>query len=550
MRAACLALLVPVLALAQIQDLATTDDGAQLYFSSTLRQKGTDQYTSAKIFRYVDGRFELFRQEKTVSPFIGSGKTNPSRLVSPDVSGDGQAVAYTGIASCIGGSACIGFVFNTSYLAGVEVPAAALINGTLRISRDKRVALRFGGNGFVPVAKNALIELASGAVTDLSRYDIVGDGRQSLADNGVVLLTEKSALYLWRNGTTVPTGINTIPLAARIDRNAGIIVYETGVSGAAQRLTSFNVVTGRETLLAEGYVSPTARFRPSLSSDGTLVLYLDAQDKDKPAQVFIQLTNGSGKRQLTQEPDGIVEAVMSGNGNIAYAVTSGGSLLRIDVASGGITQLLSSPPEIRNIVGSGAGSFSRVMGANLLDAELRVGSLAPPVLARTQSEIDIQIPWETPTDSTSAVVSASNKSAFESVFDIPAGAMAPRFEDVAVHQAFDALVTAQAPAKPGEIVHFYLTGLGVVTPPVATGQVTPATELHKTVSEPSCSFFGAAGDVPASVLFTGLAPGLIGFYQMDVMVPAGIMRSDTSLSCVFPMRDGTSTAITNIAVAP
>ena len=237
MRVVCLALLVPILALAQIQDLATTDDGGQLYFSSALRQKGTDQYTSAKIFRYTDGRFELFRQEKTVSPFIGSGKTNPSQLVGPDLSGDGQAVAYTGIASCIGGSACIGFVFNTGYLAGVELPSGALINGRLRIGRDKRFALRFGGNTFVGT-KNTLIELASGASTDLSRYEVVGDGRQSLADNGVVLLSENGGLSLWRNGSTVPAGINTIPLVARIDRKAGMIVYETGASGAAQRLKS------------------------------------------------------------------------------------------------------------------------------------------------------------------------------------------------------------------------------------------------------------------------------------------------------------------------
>ena len=291
MRVACLILLVPVLAQAQIQDLATTDDGAQLYFSSTLRQKGTDQYTNAKIFRYTDGRFELFRQEKAISGPYGE---RPLQLVGPDLSGDGQAVAYTSTFSCSGGSACIGFIDNSGHLAGVEVPSSALFNGRLRIGRDKRFALRFRGNTFVGTG-NTLIELASGASTDLSRYEVVGDGRQSLADNGVVLLSENGVLSLWRNGSTVPTGINTIPLVARIDRKAGMIVYETGASGAAQRLKSFNVTTGRETILAEGYVSRAARFRPSLSSDGTLVLYLDAQENDKLAQVFIQLTNGSGR---------------------------------------------------------------------------------------------------------------------------------------------------------------------------------------------------------------------------------------------------------------
>ena len=548
MRAACLSLLFPVLALAQMQDLATTDDGFQLYFSSTLRLKGTDQYTSPKIFRYTDGQFELFHQEKYFTPFLGSGKTNPYQLVSPDVSGDGQLVAYTAIAMCSGGSSCINFARNTGYLNSSSAEPSVLTDGTLRISRDKRYVLRFGGEALTS-ARNALIELSSGTLTDLTRYSIIGDGRQSLADNGVVLLSQNGGLSLWRNGSTVPAGINTIPLVARIDRKAGMIVYETGASGATQRLKSFNVAAGRETFLAEGYVWPTPRFRPSLSSDGTLVLYLDAQESDKLAQVFVQLTNGSGKRQLTHEPDGIVEAVLSGNGNVAFAVTSSATILRIDVGSGSIIELLSSPPQIRNIVGSGAGSFSRIKGVNLLDADLRVGLLLPPVLARTESEIDIQIPWETPIDSGSTVISASNKSAFESVFEIFAGVMAPRFESVVVHQGFDALVTPQNPAKPGEILHFYLTGLGAVTPPVATGQATPATELHNTVSQPDCSFSDSPGDVPAGVLFTGLAPRLIGIYQMDVMVPAGIIL-DPRLSCVFPTRLGTFTISTdNIPIA-
>src|SRR6476660_1135777 len=113
-------LLMPVLATAQFQDLATTDDGAQLYFSSSLRQKGTDQYSSPKIFRYTDGRFELFRQEKMVDLGLGNGKTNPFQLVAPDLSGDGQVVGYTGMANCFAGSGCIGFIRNTGILVGAD----------------------------------------------------------------------------------------------------------------------------------------------------------------------------------------------------------------------------------------------------------------------------------------------------------------------------------------------------------------------------------------------------------------------------------------------
>ena len=47
---------------AQIQDLAVTDDGSALYFSTPFRFVGTNRATYAKIFRYSDGGFDLFRQ--------------------------------------------------------------------------------------------------------------------------------------------------------------------------------------------------------------------------------------------------------------------------------------------------------------------------------------------------------------------------------------------------------------------------------------------------------------------------------------------------------
>jgi uncharacterized protein (TIGR03437 family) len=531
--------LIPILAIAQFQDLATTDDGAQLYFSSSLRQKGTDQYTSPKILRYADGRFELFRQEKMVDLGIGNGKTNPYQLVSPDLSGDGQVVGYTGIANCSAGSGCIGFIRNTGFLVGAEVPQISLANGTLRVARDRRYALRFGGDTFAPVPRNALIDLATGTVTNLSQYSIIGDGRQSLADNGVVLLRDSESIVLWRNGGTVSTGYTISPLAARLNRSATLFIAETVTGGGAHRLAAYDLGNRRrETVLAEtaaGTVSPQepAKFRPSISSDGTLVLYLDS------GQAIIQSTNGSGRRQLAQVADGVMEAVLSGNGNIAYAVTGNGTLLRIEVATGTVTQLIASTPQITQIAsGSAPGSYNRVLGTGLSEADLRINGVAPPIISRTRPEIAFQIPWETPTND-NAVISASGASDFESVLNFPIQGIAPRFEDVVVHEGFDGLVTSQNPAKSGEIIHLYMTGLGAVEPPVATGQPTPTTELHPAVARTvsSCLFFVRAGNSAttrtANINFVGLAPGLIGIYQMDVRVPAGLTASDATLNCSF-----------------
>ncbi len=47
---------------AQIQDLATTDDGSVLYFSTPYRLKGSSDVGYSKIFRYTDNEFQLFRE--------------------------------------------------------------------------------------------------------------------------------------------------------------------------------------------------------------------------------------------------------------------------------------------------------------------------------------------------------------------------------------------------------------------------------------------------------------------------------------------------------
>jgi uncharacterized protein (TIGR03437 family) len=90
------------------------------------------------------------------------------------------------------------------------------------------------------------------------------------------------------------------------------------------------------------------------------------------------------------------------------------------------------------------------------------------------------------------------------------------------------------PATTGDAVEIYLTGLGAATPngdatgaPLPTGQVAPAggNPLYLTVAKPTVTIGGAA----ATVLFSGLAPGNAGLYQIDVTIPAGVTNGDNSV---------------------
>jgi uncharacterized protein (TIGR03437 family) len=78
------------------------------------------------------------------------------------------------------------------------------------------------------------------------------------------------------------------------------------------------------------------------------------------------------------------------------------------------------------------------------------------------------------------------------------------------------VVTASNPADRGTRVTFFAAGLGAVNPSVAAGAPGAAAEqFNRTVATPRVFF-----DIyPADVLFSGLAPGAAGRYQVTIVVP-------------------------------
>src|SRR4029077_7267931 len=68
--------------------------------------------------------------------------------------------------------------------------------------------------------------------------------------------------------------------------------------------------------------------------------------------------------------------------------------------------------------------------------------------------------------------------------------------------------------SPGTLV-LYLTGLGATVPAVAEGVVAPIAPLSQNVAHVSVLVNGQA----TSVFFSGMAPGLVGVYQLNVFLP-------------------------------
>jgi uncharacterized protein (TIGR03437 family) len=80
------------------------------------------------------------------------------------------------------------------------------------------------------------------------------------------------------------------------------------------------------------------------------------------------------------------------------------------------------------------------------------------------------------------------------------------------------MFTGSRPAEAGEFVSFYCTGLGSVTSTQPLGYPALGSPLSMTLATPTVTI----GGTPATVVFSGLAPGFVGLYQVNAQVPAGV----------------------------
>jgi uncharacterized protein (TIGR03437 family) len=73
------------------------------------------------------------------------------------------------------------------------------------------------------------------------------------------------------------------------------------------------------------------------------------------------------------------------------------------------------------------------------------------------------------------------------------------------------------PVARGDFLSIYCTGLGAVNNTPADGAPAPSSPpLATTLATPSVTI----GGIPAVVSYSGLAPGLVGLYQVNVQVPS------------------------------
>jgi len=236
-----------------------------------------------------------------------------------------------------------------------------------------------------------------------------------------------------------------------------------------------------------------------------------------------------------------------------FNATIGGLIAEFDgyaralpsISTGGVVDAASN---LANPGGLAAGSYIAIYGTNLADATqvfstLNLGYLPVSLAAVSVSfdggglslpghlffvspgQVDVQIPWEFQGQpSVSMKVSVGGNAWFlqSDVYTLSLATYCPNFfirsgTVAAIDFTLGAIVSQSAPARRGDIVELYANGLGPVTnqSTVVSGQPSPLTPLAQTPTTPTVTI----GGVNAPVSFSGLAPNLVGLYQVNITVP-------------------------------
>lgn len=155
----------------------------------------------------------------------------------------------------------------------------------------------------------------------------------------------------------------------------------------------------------------------------------------------------------------------------------------------------------------------------LAETSVTVNGLPAPLFYVSPEQINGQIPYATPLGAAQVVVRSDGVSSDPVTF--PLTSTGPGVfglpPNICLAQNADLSLNSQAnPARPGSFVTAYLTGIGVVSPLIRTGEAAPTSPLHRPVADSSARL----DQESIELQFLGLAPGFVGVGQANVIIPA------------------------------
>jgi uncharacterized protein (TIGR03437 family) len=209
------------------------------------------------------------------------------------------------------------------------------------------------------------------------------------------------------------------------------------------------------------------------------------------------------------------------------------------VAPGSLVAIFGS-----NLASTTGASDSIPLSTQVANVSVTFNGVPTPLIAvfpgGNSSQINAQLPWNVlPQGSTSGAVSLVVTT--NGVSSSSAPVQVDRFEPgiFSLNQqgnGYGAITSADGtafiaptgaipgvnsrPARIGDVIVIYATGLGAVDAPPNNGDIPRQTALVKTTTTPTV-LIGGAGGVAGQVQFSGLNPYYVGLYQINVQIMPG-----------------------------
>lgn len=186
----------------------------------------------------------------------------------------------------------------------------------------------------------------------------------------------------------------------------------------------------------------------------------------------------------------------------------------------------------QNLANSTMRATALPLQTSMAGVQVMINGTAAPIVDVSPTRIDAIVPYSTSgglvqiqvvnNGTQSNAVTLYQGDCSPAVFTLTSNGLG---DGAILHSDFS-VVNSSNPAKQGEVVQIYLTGLGAVSPPVADGAAAPSTPLTGTTTSYEVWIGGAFSGVQGTVQFQGLAPGFPGLYQINAQIPANAPLGD------------------------
>jgi uncharacterized protein (TIGR03437 family) len=160
---------------------------------------------------------------------------------------------------------------------------------------------------------------------------------------------------------------------------------------------------------------------------------------------------------------------------------------------------------------------------NLNGTSVLFNGVPMPLFYVSGTQVNAQVPFDAPVGQ--AGIAIRRGSSTSAVRPVTIAALSPGIFTVnqsgagaglIVHAGNFSQVSPASPARAGEYLSVFCTGLGALQRPVATGDVPPLP-----VPQVTAATEVAIAGIPAVVTFAGVAPGFVGLYQVNIQVSPG-----------------------------